>query len=77
MKQVSPGFKLGLQVFVSSAVRSLIMNLFNWLYRSTVFESDLELSAKLTYSMRVQIAQAVVVPSVGCNTPFDPRESRK
>ena len=32
--------------------------------------------AKITYSMRVQIAQARVVPNVGCNKPFDPRESR-
>ena len=32
--------------------------------------------AKIAYSMRVQIAQARVAPNVGCNKPFDPRESR-
>ena len=32
--------------------------------------------AKIAYSMRVRIAQARVAPNVGCNEPFDPRESR-
>ena len=35
--------------------------------------------AKITYAMMVRIAviaQARVAPNVGCNKPFDPRESR-
>ena len=32
--------------------------------------------ARIAYSMRVRIAQARVAPNVGCNKPFDPRESR-
>ena len=31
---------------------------------------------KITYPMRVRIAQARAVPNVGCNKPVDPRESR-
>ena len=31
--------------------------------------------AKITYSMRVRIARARVAPNIGCNKPFDPRES--
>ena len=31
---------------------------------------------KIAYSVRVQMAQARVVPNVNCNKPFDPKESR-
>ena len=31
--------------------------------------------AKITYSLRVRIARVRVAPNVGCNKPFDPRES--
>ena len=32
--------------------------------------------AKITHSTREQIAQARVALNIGCNEPFDPRESR-
>ena len=31
---------------------------------------------RITHSMRVRITQGTLSPNVGCNKPFDPRESR-
>ena len=52
------------------------MDLFKWLYWSSALEFDPELSVRKLHSMRVRIAQARVVPNIGCNEPFDSRESR-
>ena len=60
---------------LAQSVRSRTTNLFNLavlIVRVQVRPRDE--CAKITYSL--QIAQARVAPNVGCNKPFDPRESR-
>ena len=45
---------------------------FHLLYWSSAFKSDQELSVQKLHPLRMQIAQARIVPNVGCNSSLTP-----
>ena len=62
---------------LAKSVRSRTMNLFNWLYWSSAFESDPELSVRKLHTLwGCELLELGLRQNVGCNKPFDPRESR-